>query len=90
MKTTEQYEQMTKAASYQIMRALEVFRGEPEYIRAQGHQIIMQRVSRMLNGNNSVIDGEATEIKEPGQTEPINTPTGEEPDRPDRGEDEAV
>jgi hypothetical protein len=81
MKTADQYEQMTKVAAFHVMKAFSIFEGEPEHIISQSRQYIMQRVNRMIDGDQSVIDGDKmiTEIKDAGQQDPINTHAGTEP-----------
>jgi hypothetical protein len=67
MKTPEQYEEMSKMAAYKVISAFGAFSQEPPHIQAQSRQIIMQRVSRMLEGENVVMEGNGLvrEIKEP-------------------------
>lgn len=48
---------MTMVAAYKIVRALSVFDNEPEEIKRQAEQIIMQRVELMRNGDRAMIEG---------------------------------
>ena len=49
---------MTKRAAAQIVFAMSAFEKEPDHIRQQAEQIIMQRVQRMRGGTNEIIDGD--------------------------------
>lgn len=66
---------MSKRAAFLIVQALNIFKNEPPQIRQQAQQIIMQRVNRMMNGDNSIIEGEGlvTVIPEANETTPGNT-----------------
>jgi len=68
---------MTQKAAYQIMRAMAVFNNEPEHIRQQAEQIIMQRVQLMRAGSGEVIEGDhlIREFVEPEPTPPENPET---------------
>lgn len=67
---------MSQRAAFQIVKAMSVFDNEPEHIRQQAEQIIMQRVQLMRGGDQQVIDG-AELVKE--YVEPIVEPEPVEP-----------
>lgn len=77
---------MSQRAAFQIVKAMSVFDNEPEHIRQQAEQIIMQRVQRMRGGEHQVIEGDLL-IKvveeptvEPEPVEPLPEPTAENPE----------
>lgn len=75
-KTAKQYTEMTQQAAYKIVRAMSVFDNEPEHIRHQAEQIIMQRVQLMRGGQNVIIDGDdlIKEYVEPAPEAPPENP----------------
>lgn len=53
----QKLDDMTKVAAYRVAQAMSVFDGEPENIRGQAEQIVMQRYARMKHGDpQTVID----------------------------------
>lgn len=75
----EKYEELSKKAAYQVTKAIRLFQDEPEHIRKQAQKIIMQRVNRMLVGENVTIDDPrfVTRIHDPNKNQPINNPEGD-------------
>jgi hypothetical protein len=84
MKSAKQYNEMTQKAAYQIMRAMAVFNNEPEHIRHQAEQIIMQRVQLMRSGSQEIIDGDhlVREFVEPTPEPEPQPPENPEADQP--------
>lgn len=83
MKTSKQYNEMTQRAAYQITRALAVFDSEPDDIRQQAEQIIMQRVQLMRGGQRVEIDGDdlvsVAPEPSPEPEVPVENPTEDDP-----------
>lgn len=72
MKSAKQYNEMTQTAAYKIVKALAAFDKEPDHIRAQAEQIIMQRVQLMRVGQHDTINGDGLVfevVDEPAKTE---------------------
>jgi hypothetical protein len=81
MKSDQEYDLLVKQTAYKIIQALSVFQDEPAHIRSQAHQVVMNRVRSILEGSENLIvegHGLVTEVPEPGQTDPINTPKTDE------------
>jgi hypothetical protein len=57
-KTSQQYNEMTQVAAWKIVKALSVFDGEPDRLRDQCEQIVMQRVQLMRNGEGLILEGD--------------------------------
>jgi hypothetical protein len=72
--SAKDYDQIAKQAAYRVKQALDLFKDEPPQIKQQGHQTIMARVQRMLNGEDLVIDGQLTTVVPEPQPADINTP----------------
>lgn len=84
MKSAAQYNEMTKKAAYRIVKALAAFNGEPDHVRRQAEQLIMQRVGLMRYGDQTVIEGDGLikEYVEPKAPEPSEPTSNEDPPAP--------
>jgi len=78
MKTAKQYNEMTQQAAYKIVQALAAFDKEPDHVRHQAEQIIMQRVQLMRNGSQVVIEGDGL-VKEIVPTAQPENPEADTP-----------
>lgn len=84
MKSKKEYDELIKQSAYRVAKVLTVFKDESPDIKRQARRAVMNHALYILGemSDSLIIEGPelVTEVKEPGQTGPINTSTdqGEE------------